>query len=177
MENIKKIIHIKVGEILIVILFVLFSSFVWSSFTSSEVFQLLQEPIPTSLAYVEVLEDSNTLYQVNDEIAMNTLTPRTVKMVNDTYLDTKYALGIKVFKTSTLDYQMLKVAIHGNISFLKDYFLKEDEDHYYFLLEKGNVQATSILYDVKLWLDANSTSEILGKKFEYEFVNLENIEI
>lgn len=177
MENIKKVIHLKIMEIFIVVGFMILSSFLWSSLHFGEVFTLLEEPTPTSYAYVEVLKNNAyVLYPMNDEIALQSLMPNSVSMVNDTYLDTTYAFGLRSHKSSTLDYQNLKISIQGKAYYLKNFFFSEDEEYNYFLFEKGSIQASTILYDVKLWVDVETTSSTYGKTFDYEFLNLENLE-
>lgn len=179
MKNINKIIHIKIMEIMMVVVFVIGSYFIWSSLNQSELFQLLENTsLPTSYAYIEVLnENQYNMYPIEDEEAMKNLMPNTIQMVNNTYFDTLYSLGIRVRKTSTLDYQNLKLSMQNKVSYLKDFYVAEDNIYYYFLLEEGNIQASTISYDIKIWLDVESNADVFGKTFEYEFVNLKNIEV
>ncbi len=179
MKNITKIIHIKIMEIFMVIAFVIGSYFIWNSLNKSELFELLENNhLPTSYAYIEVLtENQYNMYPMQDEEAMNNLLPNSIQMINNTYFNTEYALGIKVKKTSTLDYQNLKISIQNKASYLKDYYVAEDNLFYYFKLEEGSLQAKTIKYDIKLWLDIEANKETSGTSFEYEFINLKNIEM
>lgn len=177
MKNVDYLIHRKIREILFCLLFLLVTSFVWYSHANSETTKLMKQVvIPNSYAYVDVLKQNTyTMFPMDDDVALNRLIPTRVNMVNDSLSKTKYSFGLKVSKDSTLDYTCLKISLNSQISYLKDFYLTEDDDFYYFLLESGSLKGETREYQFKMWLDAEVQNEAQNQTFLYEFVNLENI--
>ncbi len=177
MKNINKIIALNCFEIIFAVFFVAISFISWNHLNHGEIKELeeyaRQNP---SYAYVDVKNSSQYyMYPMSDEEALSRLVPYQVKMVNDTYLKTNYTLGIRIRKTSTLNYQNLKIWIAGNISYLKNYYISEDEEYYYFELEEGVLTAESKNYDIKIWIDSNLKENVSNQTISFEFVNLANI--
>ncbi len=177
MKNLNRIICFKVVEILITVVFLICSFYLWDSLRNGEVIALLKTTKNnTSYAYVDVLKDRRyQFYPVSDEIALRTLLPSTVQMVNQTKLNTYYEFGLKIRKSSSLNYHNLKISWNDEVHFLSEYYVKEDEEYYYFSFEKGSLKGASKQYEVKVWLDASSNPNQMNRSFDYEFVNLANI--
>ena len=160
MNNLNKIIHLKVLEIGMTLGFVAFSFFLWDSFRNGEVIE----------------ESKYLLTPMKDEEALESLVPKTIAMQNGTHLNTHYAFGLKIDKASTLDYQNIKIAFNHEVSYLKDFYEKEDNDYYYFVFDKGSLSdANQKTYEIQLWLDENTTLNSSNKNLLYEFTNLADV--
>lgn len=176
MNNITRMIYRKIREIALCIFMIIATFFINDAMNHSAVFKLLEMEKPTSLAYVDMIrKEDNNLYVAEDQASLDHIKPISVQMVNDTYLETTYALGMKVSKNSTIDYNDLKIAYLDKIVDLKELFVGEDATHNYFLLERGDLTASSKTYEIKLWIDKKGEMPEANNTFQYEFMNLENI--
>lgn len=176
MNNITRIIYRKIREIALCVFIIVATFFINDAMNHSEVFKLLEMEKPTSLAYVDMIKkEDNELYLVEDQASLDHVEPIIVQMVNDTYLETTYALGMKVNKKSTMDYNNLKISYLDKIVNLKELFVGEDATHNYFLLERGDLTASSKTYEIKLWIDKKGEMTETNNTVQYEFMNLENI--
>ena len=167
MKNIDKIIKMKVLEILFVLCILVIACTVWLYFLNSDAYRLLNEKQPNSYAYIDTIHPPKVLIQVGETLS------NSLRVVNDTYLDMPYSLGVQIAKNSSVNYSSLNISFHNNVSKLNEYYYGEDDTFYYFLLEKGNLVATSIPFEIFMWLD-DSTSVTQGS-LRYDFVNLENM--
>lgn len=176
MNNLNKMIRTKVLEIFFVILFIIGTYIPWNSLHTSETYELLKRPNPTSYAYVDVIKYNNyEMYPMKDDTAIKMLMPNSLQVINSTYLDSGYSLGIRIKKESTLDYKTIKISFHEKVFYLKEFFTKEDENYYYFLLEQGSIKANTLSYDIKMWIEETPETNVYGKKLIYDFVNLDSI--
>jgi len=175
MNYLNKTIRLKYGEIIFEIIVFSFLIIIGKIFSNSELVTLLNTSIPESLAYVDVIKENNLVYPIKDEEAIQSMTPSKINLVNDTYSDTIYELGIRINKKSSLDYKYLKIYFKEKVSLLKDLYIGEDDNYYYFLLETGNIKATTLNYEIKIWLKDTSENDIQNKSLFYEFVNLKNL--
>ena len=158
-------------EIGIVVLFLIFSFVIWHSLQNNEAIRLKKEKDwNTSYAYVEPYTNYYTLQSLKDEIAKNLLVYQTVQMVNGTHLKTDYILGLRVNKSSDLDYTYVKIEYNNQVSYLKEFYNSEDDLNYYFVLDKGTLGVSKTYY-IKLWIEENENT----KSFDYEFLNLADI--
>lgn len=172
MENIDKIIKLKVLEIIIAFCFIFVFSFVWYSLNQSDTFKLLEADMPTNFSSLSVLYDNHySFYPMEDSLALNSIMPNSILVKNETYIDSEYAIGIKVHKNSTIYYNDVKIAISGDIHFLSDFYVYEDSNFYYFILERGNIVASYKTFEFQMWLCDHSFS-LPNSTFLYEFVNL-----
>lgn len=167
MKNIDKIIKMKVLEILFVVCILIIACTVWFYFRKSEAYRLLNEKQPSSYAYIDTVHPSKVLLQAGETLS------NSLRVVNDTYLDMPYSLGIQIAKNSSVNYSALNISFRNNVSNLDKYYYGEDDTFYYFLLEKGNLVATSIPFEIFLWLDENTL--VTQGSLRYDFVNLENM--
>jgi hypothetical protein len=174
-KHINKLIISNVIEIIFVMAFIAITIPLWLSLHSSE--SLASASIYDDFTYTSLyVEDSKTLtmYPISDDVAIKYVNPYKITLVNDSLTLENYDLVLKIDKSSTMDYKGLKISINGNISYLKDLNLTEDDDNYIILLDNDDIVGETRDYSVKLWLDENSSSEIQGKNLVMSFDLIKN---
>ena len=178
MNNLNKIIRLKVLEIGLTLGFVAVSFFLWDSFRNGEVVEAMNSVDNNrSYAYVDIVKESKYLLSpMKDEDALESLAPKKIQMQNGTHLNTHYVFGLKIDKISTLDYHNIKIAFNHEVSYLKDFYEKEDNNYYYFVFDKGSLSdAKQKTYEIQLWLDENTVLDSSNKNLLYEFTNLADV--
>lgn len=175
MKNINAIIRHKIIEITLAFLIIIVSFPIWQIFGNNNMLKLASSYADSSVVFVDVLNYQNyQFYPMKDEIALKHLVPMNVTLNNETVLSSSYYLVLAVDKSSTLTYDKMKISIDNEVLLLKDLYLKEDSQNYYFFLSKGNLQATNKNIFVNLWIDSDAQKESLEQTFHYKFLNLDN---
>lgn len=176
MKNINSIIRHKIIEITIAFLIIIVSFPLWQIFGDNNILKLASSYANSSVVFVDVINMQNyKFYPMKDESAMKHLVPMKVTLNNETVLYSSYYLVLAVNKKSSLDYNILKISINDSIVFLKDLYLKEDSNNYYFYISEGNLQASNTSILVNLWIDSAKENDSLEQSFYYEFLNLDSV--
>lgn len=171
-RDINKLINHKKKEIILYVFIIIFTFFMWDNIFINDL-NIANAYEKTSYAYVDKSKYEKYFYDVIDEDSfLNNENKNTISLLKDTTLDTKYTLGIRVNKISTIDYHDMKVKIDDNIYNLSDFYINEDSNYYYFHLVSGNMTTIKVSYDISFY-------RYKGQKgfetFFIEFMNFDNL--
>lgn len=169
-NEINKLIFSKIIDILFVCFFLLIILPMQEElqFAESKAF----EPSKTDLnyTYLSVEKQSlNNMYPMSNQLAMATLDPIEVRVINDSLTLENYTLTLVYSKNSTLNANLFNIAINDNILSLKNVKQKEDEENIYFILDKNNITGECKEYKIKIWLDESVDNEAQGKNMSMSF--------
>lgn len=98
------------------------------------------------LAIASEGDNNKLLFPMTDNYAINNLDATIINVNNLTNTEVNYCLLLKVRKDSDLDYHILKIKVDNEIKYLKNLYVYEDEDYFYFDIKDSNI------------IDANNTS-------------------
>lgn len=169
-NNVNKLVIIKIFEIVFTICVVFFSVQLWHSKGTQNFF--VNSLLPSTLSYTNLTIENPidySLYPMTDEMAMETLKPSFVKVSNDTYTMEGYFLTLKIDKSSTLDYRYLKISLNDKIYLLSDLEKFEYNDIYSFVLDKNVIASSMKTYIVRLWLDTSAGNDMQAKNLVMYF--------
>lgn len=169
-RDINKLIITKVVEILFVLGFVFFASFLWQSKNAQG---FLSSIVSFSNLYYTNFTVENpidySMFPMRDEDAINNLKPCTIKVINETYTSENYVLVLKIKKESTMDYHFLHVSINDSVYSLNDLEQLEESDAFVFVLTKDNIVGDTKNYEIRLWLNTLAGNEMQGKNLILNF--------
>ncbi len=169
-NDINQLILKKVVEILFVASFVFFSVYLWMDSEKQNMFATAaaySNSNYTSLSIENPIDYS--MYPMSDEYAISHLDPCNIKVMNDTLTAENYTLYLKIDKISTLNYHYLHIAIDDNVYNLENLISKEENNNYYFILDKNSIVGATKNYEVKLWLNEIAGNDMQNKQLIMSF--------
>lgn len=169
-RDINKLIITKVVEIIFVLGFVFFASFLWQSKNAQEFLSSIASF--SNLYYTNFMVENPidySMFPMRDEDAMKNLKPCTIKVINETYTSENYVLVLKVDKSSTMDYHFLHIGINDSVYSLNDLEQIEESNEFTFVLTKDNIMGDTKNYEIRLWLNTLAGNEMQGKNLIMRF--------
>lgn len=164
-KHINKLIFYKVFEIFFVMAFVFLAVYFWQSSNSQSMLTFASSQASSNFTTLSVENPIHySMFPMQDDYAVQKLSPCTLKVVNDSLTTESYALYLKMNKESTIDYHYLHIAIDDTVYPLEQLIAKAEENHYYFLLDRNTMVGDSKNYEIKLWLNEKTGNEMQGKK-------------
>ncbi len=166
---INKLIIKKIIEIVFVLVFVVFSIFLWKSENAKNFLTAISL---SDYKYTNINVESPIdfeLYPITDKTALN-IKPFKINVVNETYTKEYYNLALKIAKNSTLDINFLKIMIANDVYNLIDLERKDDELYYIFILDKDYLVGTNKYYEIRLWLNTLADNRMQNKEINMEFI-------
>ncbi len=169
-KDINKLIRRQILEIIFMIGFVMVSTSLWKSSNAEHLLSMVSST--TTLSYTSLQIENPIEYEMfpmHNQYALQNLQPCVVIVSNDTYTEEDYMLVLKIDKSSTLDYQLLNLAIDGEIFSLKDMSLLEEYENYYFVLDENTLKGNRKTYNIQLWMDESAGNEMQAKSLLMNF--------
>ncbi len=169
-KDINKLITKKIFEIIFVIGFVFFASYLWNTKNTQEF--LTSIAAFSNLHYTNFMVENPidySMFPMDDEYAMKNLKPCTIKVINETYTNEEYVLVLKISKESTMDYHFLNIGVNDAIYSLNNLEKYEDESAYVFTIAKDSIVGNTKNYEVRIWLNEMAGNELQGKNLILNF--------
>lgn len=170
MKKIDKIIHLKLIEITIMLIIIIISFPLWKKLEQNEIMTTAALYDNARYTYIDVENYSNgPMFPIKDDEALNELKPTSLKLINETNTTEDFTIIMKVSKTSTLDYRCLNIAIDRQKKNLKNLYLFDDADSFYFSLKSDTIKGETKEYDFLIWMDSSTNNDMMGKSLSYSF--------
>lgn len=129
-----------------------FASIPLWNYSSGKKGAMLAESYKDLSIAVDIGEFSQLLI-IEDNRALEYVSPTDISLRNKNSYEKDFELIMLIDKTSTIEYKYIRVAIDDKIYKLTDLEQFEDNDNYYFILGKYNIDAYSSMKEsVRLWL-------------------------
>jgi len=171
-KRINKMIRGTILEIALVISFVFLSIPLWQSFNLNKYASVAYYYDNINYTNLEVSDFSDyILYQTTDELAVEHIKPISINLINDTNTTENYSLWIVINKSSTLDYNYLKINYNGKVSHLNEYKTVENAEYYYILLSEDTITAENINFELQIWIDNTIENDIIDKYLNFDIMN------
>lgn len=167
-KNINKLIIKKIAEITFVVAFMLFTI---------PFCHKLRDKVSIAKSYDNIIYTSLTvnddikydMYPMHNDYALENVKPATLTVTNDTYTKENYTINLMINKNSTLDYNLINIAINNEIYSLSKMNKIEDNDSYIFPIINSDIVSTVQKYEFKLWINDSASDEIQGTNLELSF--------
>ncbi len=170
MKTINKIIRWKIIEITMMLVVIAVSYPLWKTLNIGEHLSTAAFYDQAQYTYLKVNHSpQGPMFPMDNEVAINTLNPMTISVVNESLTKENFNLIMKVSKTSTLDYNCLNVLFQAEVKSLKELYTYEDADHYYFLITSDSIVGETKDYNLLMWMDYRTGNEMQGKTLNYAF--------
>ncbi len=169
-KKINKLIVKKISEIVFVLIFIFLSNSLWNSKNTRNFLMAINTY--KDLNYTDFKIENPiqyTMFPMSDDVAMNTLKPCVIKVINDTYTSESYRLVLKINKASTMDYHDLNIALDQSIFSLKNLPMLEEQEEYVFLLDQRKIQGEIREYEIRIWLNSLATNNLQSKNLLMHF--------
>lgn len=106
--------------------------------------------------FVEV-DYFKSLIVIDDDRALACIEPTRVSLRNKNNFDKDVKLMFLISKSSTVDYQYIRVSLDDKIYDLCDLEMREDGDNYYFILESFTLNKyTTKDYQARIWINPSA---------------------
>ena len=170
MKNIDKIIHLKLVEITLMLVIIIISFPLWQKLNLNDVMTTAALYDNARYTYIKVENHSNgPMFPISDEEALTELTPSFLKLTNETNTSEDFTIMMKISKSSSIDYHCLNIAIDHQKQSLKNLYLFDDADNFYFSLKSDQIKGETKEYAFLIWMDATTGNEMMGKTLSYTF--------
>lgn len=167
-KNINKLIIKKIAEITFVVAFMLFTiPFCHKLRDKVSIAKSYDNITYTSLT---VSDDINyDMFPMHNDYALENIKPTILCISNDTYTKENYIVNLIINKNSTLDYNLINIAINNEVYSLNKMNKIENNDSYIFPIINSNIVSTVQKYEFKLWINDRATDEVQGTNLELYF--------
>lgn len=170
MRRIKRLILKTKIKIVLVVLYMILGSILWTKLDISIYKDYAKESLETSTIAFDVLAENGYLLNVLDKKEDVDLEKLTLKVYNETYMNNYYQLAVKINKTC--DYSKLNAFINDKQYNLSDILIKEDERFYYFIVGENNLTDKIDIYEISFFIDIRDLEEFQEKDLNISFVDL-----
>ena len=169
-EDINRLILKKVVEIVFMVSFVFFATYLWRGKHSQNMLAAMNSF--HNLSYTDLIVTDPidySMYPMTDEYAMQYLKPCLIQVINETYTHENYTLVLKINKKSSLDYHFLNLGLNEKVYSLKDLESKDTNDEIVFILARDSIVGEVKTYNIRLWLDSQTGNEMQAKNLIMNF--------
>lgn len=173
--NTKKEINKILKDMILVLSFVLISIPLWKNFEGKQQFaniaEYYEKYTPSTINLnIERNFKLNNIIPLSDSEGIKT-DPALISIVSNSKNKYFFKLYLAFDKTSTIDYNFIKLKVNNNIVLLNELENKQDDDKIYFLLDDNNISSNSkIDYQINLWLDSKTGNDMQGKSIKTNFI-------
>ena len=172
-ENIHKMIFIKVGEIILVLFFMLLANSLYNSEYNKNNLNLIANSQYVSPVQIFIKNKINySMFPMSDEKALQKLKPCIVTISNETYKTEEYSLILKIEGISELESDAIRLGIDDVIYSLKDFEKKVIDGQIVYTLNKNTIVASKKDYQIRLWVnEINKNSKINDLVTEFDILH------
>lgn len=169
----KKCIEIMIAATIIIVSFPLWQSMDIGDYTATAAFYN-----EAQYTYLNITDNQiNNLYPIKTDNAIKNLKKSKIEIINDTKTSEEYSLLLKIEKNSTLDYNVLNIALNDSVHPLKDLLIVEDANNYYFSLYTNSIVGKKETLSFIMWMDEKTGNEMQNKTLNYSFELQKGIKI
>lgn len=169
-KDINKLIVKKIIEIMFVVCFVFFATYLWRSKQAQSFFASISTFRDLSYTNMNIENPIGySMFPMSDDFAMQNLKPCTISVFNGTYTPEYYILVLKIDKNSTLDFTYLNIGVNQEVFSLNELNRKDDNDYYIFVLDQDTIVGETKEYKVRVWLNTLAENDMQAKELIMEF--------
>lgn len=156
-------------DILFTILGILISIPVWLNFNLSA--SAMEAEYYDNYNYVqyEVLNKADSkLIAYHDNDALRNCETSDIIIYNDSNTIDNYSLLLKINKNCGINLENIKINVNFEVDYLNNYYAYTDAENYYYVIDSGDMVASSQKYIISLW----KTNDVIGEPdlFNYDFM-------
>ena len=168
----KKIFKTKVN-IILTILWIIFSGIYWKTLDITHYEQYAKDSLNASTIAFDVEAENGYILNVVDNYEQSDLEKMTLKVYNETYMNNYYQMALKIEKDC--DYSKLNISINDNKYNLTDLLIKEDEYFYYFVIGENELSNTEDIYEIGLYVSSKDINSFIEQHYLIDFVELSSM--
>jgi len=118
------------------------------------------------IAYEMLNDATNTLSVASDKEALRSIETQDILVYNYSNTEDDYSVVLKVGKSENFSSENIKININYDIKYLNAFDYYEDNNYYYYVLERAFLVADSRKYVISMWYDE---SALKCEAFDYEY--------
>lgn len=165
-----KIRHIII-ELVVAFVFLGVSIPLWNKFNNKEYRSIAKSYATSIIKDLIAVEPFNEIIKVTNINELETIKDAHYVVKNYSSIKSEYKLIFKVSKSS--DISLLNININDINYKLLDLVKEEDNDYYYFYLDKNEIKSNkSKDYYLKLWIDESKCESVDFTSLKYSFILL-----
>ncbi len=171
-KDINRLIIAKVIEIIFICVFLVVIAPLRKNMENIASMALLSPTPEDKLSYTTLaIGDipTNSIIPIDDNKALTDIKDTILTVKNDSLIKENYILLLSISKKSSLDYNVLNIAIDNKVKKLNQLVMEEDNNNYHFILDENALEGDSKEYKVKLWLDNSVGNEMHGKSLILDY--------
>lgn len=168
----KKIFKTKVN-IVLTILWIIFSGIYWKNLDISDYEKYAKDSLNTSTIAFDIEANNGYILNVVDNVEKSELEKMTLKVYNETYMKNYYQMALKIEKDC--DYSKLNILINDDKYSLIDLLVKEDKEFYYFIIGENELSNTEDIYEISLYINSKDINSFIEQEYLIEFVELSSM--
>lgn len=126
-----------------------------------------------SVISLSIESENGYILNVTDEPDKEEIETMKLEVSNDTYMNQYYQVGLKI--ANNCSYQNLNIQINKEQFALKDLLVSKDEEYSYFILGENEINATSDIYEIGLYIEEEYLEQYIEQEFLIDFVELSSM--
>lgn len=164
-KEINYMIVAKIVEIMFIITFIILSFILLQNIRGNGI--SFEKSLGLDLSYTSLKLENQmvySMYPTSENEVITRLKDTKIMVENNSLTEENYRVILRVSKASSLDYNVVKIAINDKIFHLSTIFLGEDEMYYKFLIASDTLKGARKEYNVKLLISEIPINEIQNKQ-------------